>query len=345
MGIGQTSDIIPANAMPQNVKFGVLAIPHPSKEANLGDDIQAIAARRFLPRIDSFVNRENLNKYEGDPTIIIMNGWFMHHPEKFPPSDRIIPIFESFHINDAIANRFFNREVIDYFQKYSPIGCRDLYTTKLLRDRGIDAYFSGCLTLTLDKEEFVDKTANEDIVFSDILFCYSPKIRRMHYWEYLKWYLDNMKCRKIKHDLIKIMPKKISERAKYVTQFTGNRFITLEERMFLAEELLRKYANAKLVITSRLHSALPCLAFGTPVLFVVNNIDDVRFSGLGELLNMVTSKQLFASSRNGEIEIDGKRLKWEHITNKNNHCSLRANLIDNVSKKLNNLLRVINTSA
>lgn len=38
-----------------------------------------------------------------------------------------------------------------------------------------------------------------------------------------------------------------------------------EEQMTLAETLLDKYRRAELVITSRMHVALPCIAFGTPV--------------------------------------------------------------------------------
>ena len=36
--------------------------------------------------------------------------------------------------------------------------------------------------------------------------------------------------------------------------------------MTLAKNLLNKYASAKLVITSRIHCAIPCLSLGTPVL-------------------------------------------------------------------------------
>ena len=35
-------------------------------------------------------------------------------------------------------------------KKYEPIGCRDLKTTDKLKNKGIDAYFSGCLTTTID---------------------------------------------------------------------------------------------------------------------------------------------------------------------------------------------------
>ena len=53
-----------------------------------------------------------------------------------------------------------------------------------------------------------------------------------------------------------------------------------------ANDLLNKYRNAKLVITSRLHCALPCRAFNTDVIFIHKNLNtDHRFSGLLEILN------------------------------------------------------------
>ena len=40
-----------------------------------------------------------------------------------------------------------------------------------------------------------------------------------------------------------------------------------KEKVEFAEQHLKYIANAKLVITSRIHSALPAVAFGTPVYF------------------------------------------------------------------------------
>jgi hypothetical protein len=52
-----------------------------------------------------------------------------------------------------------------------------------------------------------------------------------------------------------------------------------------ARELLRRYSAAKLVITSRLHCALPCLALGTPVVLLRRGVEsDPRFDGLRELV-------------------------------------------------------------
>ena len=48
---------------------------------------------------------------------------------------------------------------------------------------------------------------------------------------------------------------------------------------------LRDYARAKLVITSRIHCALPCAGMGVPVILMVANPQDPRFGGITELLN------------------------------------------------------------
>jgi hypothetical protein len=56
-------------------------------------------------------------------------------------------------------------------------------------------------------------------------------------------------------------------------------------RLSYARELLRRYGSAKLVITSRLHCALPCLALGTPVVLLRPGVEqDPRFHGLRELV-------------------------------------------------------------
>ena len=55
----------------------------------------------------------------------------------------------------------------------------------------------------------------------------------------------------------------------------------------MAKKLLNRYARAKLVVSTRIHGALPCLAVRTPVIFIKNKFDFNRFPGLYELLNTV----------------------------------------------------------
>jgi len=45
------------------IKFGLLEYSTP----NLGDEIQSIAARYYLPHIDFFINREKLDMFQGHP--------------------------------------------------------------------------------------------------------------------------------------------------------------------------------------------------------------------------------------------------------------------------------------
>ena len=63
--------------------------------------------------------------------------------------------------------------------------------------------------------------------------------------------------------------------------------------MSLAKNLLNKYASAKLVITSRIHCAIPCLSLGTPVLFILKGLRDEnqhmsRFRGILDHMNILT---------------------------------------------------------
>ena len=58
------------------------------------------------------------------------------------------------------------------------------------------------------------------------------------------------------------------------------------QRFQLAKQLLDQYARAKLVISTRIHGALPCLALNTPIIFI-NRKFDRRYPGLYELLNTI----------------------------------------------------------
>ena len=65
-----------------------------------------------------------------------------------------------------------------------------------------------------------------------------------------------------------------------------------EELLAQARELVGKYARASLVVTSRIHCALPCLGLETPVVLVENGRQEetssCRFGGLRELFHVVT---------------------------------------------------------
>ena len=125
--------------------------------------------------MDIYLDRDNLKKvgHVDDEIKVIMNGWFTDKPENWPPSPLLNPLFVSFNISPHIAWRFLRRKVIEYLKQHEPIGCRDIWTMKLLKAFGIEAYFSGCLTLTLDyKYNINDK--DEKFLVIDI----DPKLTR-----------------------------------------------------------------------------------------------------------------------------------------------------------------------
>ena len=277
------------------MKFGVVINPHNN---NYGDDIQTIAAARLLPRVDYYLDRENLNIRQTDDEIkMITNGWFMYKPYNWPPADNIRPLFISFHathLNNTIGELFDKRH-FEYYKKYEPIGCRDYHTLNLFKSIGIDAYYSGCLTLTLENK-FTESDRTEEILLVDPLYSGIPNDMKEKILE------------KIIPDSIKDKTININHNHKLMTDN--------EKRLKIVEGLIDRYSKAHLVVTSRIHVALPCLALGTPVLFLdlgFNTIDERnRFSGVVDYLNTVNSRQ-FPFTRNDFLSKIYKKLKLYNL--------------------------------
>ena len=79
------------------MKNGLMIVnPNEAGLMNIGDYVQALAARQYFPNIDILLDRDNdLASYQGEEVRMIMNGWFMDHPENFPPSHQIKPLLIS----------------------------------------------------------------------------------------------------------------------------------------------------------------------------------------------------------------------------------------------------------
>ena len=242
-------------------RYGVIWSP----TKNIGDDIQTIAAIDFLKKKGiveyELLNREFLHLYSGPEINVIMNGWFMHKPKNFPPSNKIKPIWISFHV----ARPQIVSENLAYFKQQPPIGCRDKATVDLLRSYGIDSYFTGCLTMCFD--EYENKNSKKYIVDVNTKCWYIPNVDID-----LKLFSD-FKC--AEHDF------KYEKHNKFEWWYDD-----VKHRLHLANELLNKYKKASLVITTRLHCALPCRAFKTDCIFIHKNYQtDPRFTGLKQILN------------------------------------------------------------
>jgi len=274
------------------MKYGLLTYIENQKYFNVGDNIQSLAAKQFLPQVDAYVDRENMANYSDVPVKLIMNGWFIHNTQNWIPNDKISPLFVSFHMNNTAAPFMLTPEGINYLKKHEPIGCRDQFTADLLMEKGIEAHFTGCLTLTLDSYKVDDAERGEDIYITDLLYNYPSKQKLFYSKKSIIRSILNGKIfglgKKNRH-VKNFIDEDLLNRAHFPDQEPLNN-ISDEEKFQMAEDLLHKYAKAKLVITSRIHCALPCLAMGTPVIFVNgfdSFVDSCRFDGILELFNRI----------------------------------------------------------
>lgn len=299
---------------------------------NIGDYIQSLAAAQYMPRIDEYFDKTA--KDFGTQTVkMIMNAWYIWNPELFPVSKRVIPLPISMHISPFVYEKFFKvKNNFEWFKKNEPIGCRDKETLNFLKVNGIEAYFSGCLTLTLGMHgQYKSNNERKGLVVVDA-YLSNPKAE-LKFTDFLRLALIGLlhpkAClkisKKIQHTycpkdanfvrkflcalvMIKTYKKIFSikqlQNAEYVTHLVKvgeNTCLNSEaEKLDYAESLLKKYASAKIVVTSRIHCALPCLALETPVLFTTGSqiLDESptystgRFDGLIELFNVACIKGL-----------------------------------------------------
>jgi hypothetical protein len=268
---------------------------------NLGDEIQSIAARQFLPSVDLLVDRDDWTASQASPAgrfKIILNGWFTNSPEKWPPPDYLSPLMLSMHISRDMyrptskapaAEALVTGESLAYLKRHEPIGGRDLWTVALLERHGVKSYFSGCIVLTLgddatrSREDYTCAVDVDDEAFEFIKKSSQRPVLRISH-----------------HD-------------------AGGG--TFDDRCTKAGRLLDIYARASCVVTTRLHCALPCVAFGTPVL-LLGDSDYYRFTGLIDFVPHCAVAELKAGRAGFDLAVPPPPT--------GTHRQLRRSLIDSV---------------
>lgn len=321
------------------MKYGLLTYDENRRFFNVGDNIQSLAAKQFLPNVDVHLNREKLNEYQGEKVKLIMNGWFTHNIHNWVPSEDIDPVFVSFHMNNTAAPYMLNEKGIAYLKKHEPIGCRDQYTVDTLSEKGIKAYFTGCLTLTLDSYKVEDSERGDIIYIVDPLYSY-PRPEKVFYntKQAFKNVLNGkaFQLGKKKKHLKNFISEEVLKKAEFINQEPPSNTYTETQKFQMAEDLLNKYARAKMVITSRIHCALPCLALGTPVIFINgfdSFVDSCRFDGILELFNRID-----VNGQTGEYSsnfgLEGKIQEDTNVKNLEKHHDLANALKKTVREKM-----------
>lgn len=221
-------------------------------------------------------------------------GWYMH-PNfgsfyDFPFNENINPIFISFHINRM---DMLNDEAVAYLKRHEPIGCRDWTTVYILQEKGISAFFSGCMTTTVG--QLYNKKSNASISSEKKVAVVEAKT-----------------------------PGGLT--AQSITEFSqadvSVRDTDLVNSLSYVDSLLKEYLTFDEIVTHRLHCYLPCRSLGLDVKFVPKNESDVRFEGLLHL-----NEHDFSSIREGikhkvseifklifsGVERDSVYTKWQEL--------------------------------
>ena len=272
---------------------------------NLGDYIQTLAASKLLGAGPyTHCDREQLHTYQGPEVALLMNGWFMANPKHWPPAPGIRPLLLSMHVNPTAAAGMLSGKGLEYFKKHGPVGCRDHYTLRLLQQKGISAYFSGCLTLTLQRSDWVPKnTPRKGILVLSALDRLLPNRKAL--WQqkkFVQWGIQTLKypfklrqAQKAQNHLQHFLAKQ-SKPISYASQIVPTPLEDNAAYFEAASEQLKKIASAELVITSRIHTALPAVALGTPVVFLADGLQHPnqmsRLEGLTDLFPVCTAQNL-----------------------------------------------------
>ncbi len=286
---------------------------------NIGDYVQSVASSQFVGNDFEFIEQEEADTYKstnGRKTRLIMNGWFQWRAENWPPSEDILPLLVSMHFSPLRKDQLLTEKGIEFLKKNGPVGCRDHYTEDLLKSKGIPAYFSACVTLTLGKKYKVKREEERSgIFFVDPYFEIPPLYdednegKKVFYADRMNWFIsvysrnseiiNNLASRQFFKEysptgfldrdeneyrryykavcFYEVYSKKFSDKllmnADYITHWIDvNMSTETTGSLFrIAENLVKRYAKAKLVVTSRIHAGLPCLGMGTSVIFIANH--------------------------------------------------------------------------
>ena len=243
---------------------------------NIGDVLQGMVAKAFLPTDALVADREDLAHLDkSDPSFLIANGWYMHSFENFPPPANVKPLYVSMHI--AKSKLLADPKNREHFIKNAPIGCRDIKTLNLFLGWGIPAYYSSCLTTTTKSRGTVNETGEGEVLLVDNV--------------------DHPVSAEIKAKLEQLVGKPLVSISHDPPQTTGD----LESYTSAAEQhmnsLLERYCKAAMVITTKIHCALPCLGMGAKVVMIHPHPKEERLAPLAEFIDIISYEDILTATK------------------------------------------------
>jgi len=259
-------------------------------ETNVGDAMQSLGALRAMGGVDLYRDREGLHDILAprDVLLVAAGNFSEELPFGWGPRPPVKPLY----IGTRFSPHLMSPAFVEHLEAQGPIGARDPATLELLQAHGVDAYFSGCLTLTLQAAP----RARQGVILVDVSDAVISGLpahlsRDALLIEHVRAPGVGMAARRLAGDwsaaslwtdkvgpasgwLGRITIDDVARRPELLSPLLFPRVDRAEDSLRAvhelahAEALLELYAGAELVVTSRLHCALPCLALGTPVVLI-----------------------------------------------------------------------------
>jgi hypothetical protein len=181
-------------------------------------------------------------------------------------------VFVGFHVTPPSRDTIAKHA--EYLKRYEPIGTRDIGTAEFLNGLGIKTEITYCMSLTFPRR--AKEPANGKVIRVDARGIEIPKSLRRGSIE-LSHIVEGMK--------------------------NGT-------KLQYARDLVEFYRdNARLVITTRLHCALPCIAMGIPVIFF-GDPNNNRTSIVGDIGGTLYDRKLHKKGLMGKIAMVRDPVDW-----------------------------------
>ncbi len=266
------------------MKFANIIYNKRNRYMNLGDDMQLLAIENLYDYMNIDyrdvvrIEFSNLHTWDGEDLIVpISFPLFTFNQEMHVTcfSEKIHPVF----LAVSILTDTLDDSDVEYLNRYAPIGCRDNHTFHTMKKYNIDAYLFGCTTLTFPRKRQADLEKSK-------IFCVDSS-----------------------ENVLAKMPPEMKKECIFMSNMCY-----VEELDKKSEEKEREIYNmlineAKLVITTRMHVALPCIAAGIPVVFA-RDMFSFRFSGIDRIARIYTEEQY------DSIDWNPKPIEYETIKEK-----------------------------
>ena len=260
---------------------------------NIGDNVQLMAIDHLYACMgirENDIIRIPYNELstwkseDGEKALLPMNFPILEFFEKGLAgifSADIVPVF----LGLTYLKTYLKQDEVEYLKKHEPIGCRDEYTYNTMQKYGIQSYLNGCMTLTLSvkRKNLVNGAG--------------------------KVYLVG-----VPQEIERKLPQSILTNAVRRTQTIPREEIGQDINEYVAGRMREYKENAKIVVTSLLHCAVPCISMGIPVILVLPKVS-YRFSWIERILPIYTIDEIENIDWNVCVSNEVEEIKEEMLEN------------------------------